>query len=317
MKEESIGNSLITAKPWFTMKKHQLAAFGLLGLAQISVGINITGSKFLISTFPLLFILTGRFFLAAVLLLPLHWCTRERKISLKQHFQQLNARDWLFLFLQAICAGVFFNLLMVLGLRYTSAQSAGIITSTLPALIAIASCIFLKEQFTFKKSICVGFATLGLIIISVHQVTSSPRHTDSLLWGNLLVFLALFPETAYYVLAKVPTKRLPIFLMSGIINAINAIILIPFLIFQVHWPTLHFSILNLGVLILVGVCSGMFYVFWFLGSDKVDTILASLATTIMPISTVLIAWLVLNENLSIYYLVGMILAILSIIAYAV
>ncbi|MBS0350782.1 MAG: DMT family transporter [Proteobacteria bacterium] len=298
------------------MKRTHLYAFGLLALAQLSVGINITGSKFLLSSFPVLFILTGRFFLAAVLLLPLHWCTNEKVIPLKQHFQRLNAKDWLLLFLQAICAGVFFNLLMVLGLGYTDAQSAGIITSTLPALIAVASWIFLRERFTLKKTICVGFATLGLVIISTHHAASEPKHTGSLL-GNLLVFLALLPETAYYVLVKIPTKRLPIFLMSGIINAINAIILFPFLILEVHWCSFHFTTLNLAVLVLVGLSSGMFYLFWYLGSEKVDAIMASLVTTVMPISTVLIAWLVLNETLSTYYLAGMILAILSIVAYAV
>ena len=79
---------------------------------------------------------------------------------------------------QALCAGTFFNFLMVLGLRYTDAQTAGIITSTLPALIAVASWLVLKEQFTFKKSICVACATLGLIVISAHQLGSERSQTS-------------------------------------------------------------------------------------------------------------------------------------------
>src|SRR5579871_5321454 len=112
-------------------KNPSVAGFSLLALAQVMVGTNIVGSKHLVSTTPVLFLITARFFIAAILLLPMHWFTKHRQIPLHIHYKNFKKMDWLMLVAQALCAGVLFNLLMVLGLRYTDAQTAGIITSTL------------------------------------------------------------------------------------------------------------------------------------------------------------------------------------------
>ena len=193
---------------------------------------------------------------------------------------------------------------------------AGIITSSLPALIAIGCWIFLKEKFTLKKIICVGFATLGLIVISGSKFGNHAKESASLL-GIFLIFIALIPEASYYVLTKLQANRLPIFLMSAIINLINAVILVPIMMIHHDYQLLSFSIFDLLILIIISMSSGLFYVFWYLGSEKVDMLMASLATAVMPISTVLIAWLTLGETIDWPTLAGMTLVILSIITYAV
>ncbi|WP_280123504.1 hypothetical protein [Coxiella endosymbiont of Ornithodoros amblus] len=38
---------------------------------------------------------------------------------------------------QALFAGAFFNILLLLGLKYTNVNASGIITSTLPAIVVI------------------------------------------------------------------------------------------------------------------------------------------------------------------------------------
>ncbi len=299
----------------YSHHKHTFGGFGLLALAQTMVAVNIVGSRYLISSVPILFLITGRFLIAAVFLLPMHWLTWEREISLRDHYKILDKTSWMLIIMQALCAGTFFNFLMVLGLRYTDAQTAGIITSTLPALIAVASWLVLKEQFTFKKSICVACATLGLIVISAHQLGSARTQTSFV--GNVLIFLALLPEATYYILVKFQKKRLPIFLMSGTINGINALILIPVMLWQVDWGAIHLTGFDFIILIMIGLSSGLFYVLWYLGADKVDSILAALATAVMPIATVVLAWLTLGETITLYHLIGMGLAIVSIISYAI
>jgi len=56
-------------------------------------------------------------------------------------------------------------------------------------------------------------------------------------------------------------------------------------------------------------------VFWFLGTQHVDGIMASLSTAIMPIATVVLAWIILGEELNSLELAGMGLVIFSIILY--
>ena len=151
-------------------KNYFIQGIVLLILAQTMVGINIVTSKLLLSSIPILFLLAIRFALATVILLPLHWLTPARKITVKKHFSSIQQKDWIFIFAQALSAGILFNCLMLLGLNYTDANVAGIITSALPAIIAIMSWLILGETISAKKSLCVGFATLGLIVIAYDKL---------------------------------------------------------------------------------------------------------------------------------------------------
>lgn len=283
----------------------------LLVLAQTMVGLNIVVSKSIVGTMPVLFLLAVRFSLATIMLLTLHYFSPARKQRVVFYFSQLERQDWIFIVAQALCAGIFFNFLMLYGLKYTDANIAGIITSALPAMIALMSWIVLKEKFSAKKSLCVVFASIGLLIIALDKVRGGALHTAK---GDLLIFLSLLPESLYYILCKLRPNRLPVFFISALLNGINAIILLV-LLFVYPWDGTLDSGAALTLLIL-GVSSGFFYIFWFLGCQRVDGIMSSLSTAIMPVATVIFAWILLGEDLSFAEASGMGLVIFSIVFYA-
>src|SRR3990167_9818771 len=97
-------------------RKHFNQGMLLLILAQTMVGINIVTSKLLLSSIPILFLLAIRFALGTLILLPLHWLTPARKISLRDHFLKMQRKDWIFIFAQGLSAGILFNCFMLLGL---------------------------------------------------------------------------------------------------------------------------------------------------------------------------------------------------------
>lgn len=282
-------------------------------LAQIMVGVNIVFSKYVLSSIPILFILALRFTLAAVILLPLHWLTPAKKFPIYSYFSQLKRRDWFFIFAQALCAGVLFNFLILWGLQYTDANVAGIITSVLPAIIAIMSWIILGEKISGKKAVCVVFATLGLVVIACDKL-SGIKVTHSFL-GDVLVLVSLLPEATYYILSKMHINALPVFLISSLLNGINAILLLFSLGFTA-WDSITIHALDWLILIILGLSSGLFYVFWYFGCQKVDGVMASLSTAIMPLATVIIAWLFLGEQLTMGQATGMGMVLFSIAIYA-
>jgi drug/metabolite transporter (DMT)-like permease len=159
----------------------------------------------------------------------------------------------------------------------------------------------------------VGFATIGLVVISSGNTDTT---LQSSLLGNSLVFLSLLPEASYYVLTKLHPTRLPIFLMSAILNGINALILLPMMFYYVDTKIWHLPSFDWFILVLVGISSGLFYVFWYLGSKKVDAVMAALSTAIMPIATVTIAWLTLGETIGVIQWLGMGFVVFSILTYA-
>ena len=295
-----------------TKKQARLGIICLV-LAQSMVGINIVFAKCLIASVSLPVLLGSRFLLASLMLLPLHWLTKSRKTPLREHFSKLNRKDYLYLIAQAVCAGSLFNFLMFFGLKFTDANLAGIITSALPAIIAIMAWMILDEKFSAKKLVCVAFATLGLAIIAGDKL-QGPGMIHSF-FGDFVVVVSLFPEALYYILCKLRPNKLPVFLIAFLMNAINAVIFLVLLSFiPIH--TSGISIETWTILVLSALSSGLFYVFWLYGSQHVDGMMASLSTAIMPVVTVLFAWLVLSEALSLVECAGMTLVIFSIIVYA-
>ncbi|CDZ78512.1 carboxylate/amino acid/amine transporter [Legionella massiliensis] len=295
------------------MKYEFPQAVCFLILAQLMVSLNIVASKYLIASLPLELMLTLRFALAALILFPLHWLTPARKLTVKQHFSLLGKKDWFFILAQALTAGVLFNFLMLLGLHYTDANVAGIITSALPATIALMSWVVLGEKISGKKSICIAFATLGLVIIAWSKF-QGPTLTHSYL-GDFIILLSLIPEASYYILSKLHSNRLPPFLISSLINAINALILLP-LNALASFDSLSITPWSWLILLALGLSSGLFYVLWYFGSQKVDGVFASLSTAVMPMATVILAWLILGERLTGLQGFGMGLVLLSIAIYA-
>lgn len=284
-----------------------------LTLAQIMVALNIVISKSLLASIPILVMMNIRFAIAALVLLPLHFLSPHRHIPWQEYFKQLTRKDWIFLLAQALCAGVLFNFLMLSGLHATDANIAGIITSALPAMIAIFSWIFLKELISYKKILCILLATAGLLVIAFDKFTTVGEEHSFV--GDAIILLSLVPEAGYYILTKVHTCKLPIFLTSSLLNAINALLLLPISIAQ-GWNPLVMSSSHWLIMIVLGISASLFYVFWLFGCKLVDGLMASLSTAIMPIATVLIAWLLLHEDLSIAEGLGLSLVLLSIVVYS-
>ncbi len=292
---------------------YSLQGLLFLILAQIMVAMNIVASKLLLSSVPILLLLTIRFTLATVILLPLHWLTPSKLFSTRYHFAQLSAKDWFYIFIQALSAGILFNCLMLVGLQYTDANAAGIITSALPALIALMSWIILGEKISGKRGICVCIATVGLVIIACEKLHNIQLNHSFL--GDLIVFFSLIPEASYYVFSKLHPVRLPVFLISALLNGINAI----FLFLMLFFLPLHGGHINRDswlIVFILGLSSGLFYVFWYFGCQCVDGIMASLSTAVMPIATIIFAGVLLHEQLTIGQLIGMSMVMLSVVVYA-
>lgn len=294
------------------MNKKHLYYLSLL-MAQVLVGINIVASKTVVDDFSIFGVLFGRFFVATVVLYGIHCFTSMSRQGDKKNrvkLSHLTARDWCYMTAQGLCGGALFNIMLLWGLNYTSAGSAGIITSMLPAIIVVFSVIFLKERLTAFSTACVCFAVIGLFIINMKNFSVNNM---SMLWGDFLIFLALIPEAVYYILARKYVSSLPLFLTATIMNAVN----LPFSLLCLVLSHSHtFSGVNLHawlILIIIGLATGFFYVFWFYGCRFVKGSVAGLITAAMPLSTLLLASIFLDETIGPFQLLGMIMVIVSII----
>ena len=291
-----------TIKPW--------QGYSFLIFSQIMSGISIVGIKALLNVLSTAEILLIRFFITFALLLTMHFFSGSQTVM---PLKRLKAVDMFYLVIQALCAGLLFNILLFWGMQYTSASIAGIITSTLPAVVVVFSIVFLKEHLKWNTALCLVCAVIGLITINVHNIHIAGSRD---LFGSIIIMLSLVPEAYYYILAKRNSNKLPVFMMAALMNLIN----IPFtclffMIMHLHHPgeLNHVHIYQWALLVLISVTSSLFYVCWFLGIKHVPASKAGLTTALMPISTLALAYIFLHETITIIQFIGMLLVIASIL----
>lgn len=275
-------------------KKSVLIGIFFLFLSQAMVSINIVFAKLLIGSLPIFLLLFLRFGIASLIVLPFYWTHKIKGESIHGHLKTFNRKDWFYHLVQALCPGLIFNFLMLSGLHYTDANIAAIITSGMPSIIVVMAWIFLQDSSSLNKLLCVGITTMGLIIIAVDKYKIKEAYHS--LWGDTLIFLSLIPEAIYYLNHRFYQSKLPVFLNSSLVNALNALFILP-LLFLIPYEWTIPSLREISYLLLIGSSSSFFYVFWSLGSCRVDNTLSSLSTALMPIITVFLAYEILNEQL--------------------
>ena len=77
------------------------------------------------------------------------------------------------------------------------------------------------------------------------------------------------------------------------------------------------SINDMLILFAIGLASALFYVFWYLGCQHISGAAAGLFTAVMPVATLLIAWLFLGETILIVQMLGILLVLISIVLNAI
>ncbi len=292
------------------MEHKDYRGYTFLFVSQLMVGINIVGAKFLTPAIPIFTLLSFRFFIATMVLWLLYQLMPNRTNNNTIGMKQLQRKDWLFIILQSTCAGILFNLLLITGLHYTDANIAGIITSALPMMITLLAILLLGERLTKSYLFCLITATFGILIIALSKLNQSSTHYS--LIGDLLIFLSLIPEALYYIFNRMHPNRLPVLLYAAICNGINTLLSIPFVISS---HLLHLNTITLtqwSIICAIGLASGLFIIFWVIGSRTVDNSTAILFTTTMPLSTIAIAWLCLSEDISWTQCLGMLVIIAAI-----
>ncbi len=272
------------------------------------VAITVTGSKYLSAHVHVITVVFFRFGIATMLLLV--FCLIQKDGLSIKHFTHLKKKEWILIACQGICAGVLFNSLVMLGLQYTDASVAGIIISVLPALIAAGAVVFLRERLSMPTVIALVMAIGGLIVINAQHLSLG---TKGYLLGDFIVFIALLPEAAYFVLSRFYENRLPVFHLSLLMNGVNFLCLMPIAFISGFDYVLQFVNLNVfEVMLLTGIASSFFYVFWSMGAKVIPASRAGLFTAMGPLLIMIIAYLFLGEAISSIQLLGMLLVMTSI-----
>jgi drug/metabolite transporter (DMT)-like permease len=283
----------------------RLGAVLLLVGAMALTGSNVALGKAIVAEVPVYVFVLFRFAVAsAALALMVRGESGPRLI-------EMRPSEWRDLTLMALLGMVGFTALMLEGLKRTSAVDAGIITATMPAIVAALGMLFLGDRLSRLQALAVGLAVGGLVLV---QTTGAPGGASTLL-GNLLVGGAVLCEASFVILGKrLAPPYQPLRLSLGA-NLVGLVLSIPLALIDA--PALNLAAIRPGMWLLgtwYALSASVFCLWlWYRGLPHVETWLAGLATAAIPVAALATSALYLGEAIAPAKLAGAALVIAAIV----
>ena len=254
------------------------------------VGGNVGIGKSIVASVPVPLFALLRFVIALAVLWPLLRPAKMRRVA---------RGEWVNLFLQAFFGTFGFTLLMLNGVARTSAVAAGVITSTIPAVVALFAWIFLKEKPGGRAFASIGLAIAGVLVINVAQSGDGAGSAGmSSLTGNLMVLGAVCCESIYVILSRRLTQTLPAIDICAYTHGIGFLLMLPpgmSSIAGFDWTSV--DALTWALVIWYGLSASIFsFWLWMKGIRHVDGSLAGVFCAVLPIAAALYGIAFLGER---------------------
>ena len=241
-----------------------------------------------------------RFAVASLFLLFLTWKI-EKKLPVPKGSQ-------IFSLLLLGLTGVFsYNLFFFKGLKLIEAGRAAIIIANNPIFIALFSAVFFKEKLNALKILGIMISVSGAMV-AISEGNFADLLEGRLGWGEFYIFLCVASWVVFSLLGKAVMSGLsPLasVLYSSITGTI--LLLIPALM-EGLTNCIYYSIPDWGNIFYLGFFGTVLGFVWFYeGIHQIGPTRAGLFINFVPISAILLAFLILGEPLTISLLIGTIL----------
>jgi drug/metabolite transporter (DMT)-like permease len=228
------------------------------------------------------------------------------------------------LFLESFLGNFLFSIFMLFGVSMTTAVAAGVVMSSIPAVVALLSWLFLRERISGRSLAGIACAAIGIALFSLQKAdpTASATTDTATLWGmnrnlvgNSLVFAAVVCEAAYVVIGKRLTDGLGPKRISAIINLWGFALVTPMGL----WAAWHFDFAAVSgsiwaLLVFYALAASMWTVWlWMTGLKRVPASQAGVFTVMLPISAAAIGVLFMGERLSALQTMAFAIALLGLL----
>lgn len=197
--------------------------------------------------------------------------------------------------------GVFaYNVLFFKGLRLIEASRASLIVATCPAFIAAASALFLKERLSLTKMIGIPLSVLGAVVV-ISKGRLDQLATGGVGLGELCILGCVLSWVAYSLIGKVAMRHLSPLVSVSYSSLIGAAgLFVPALLFDSLPSNIgRASLLDWTSILYLAVCGTVIGFVWFYeGVKAVGPTRAGLFINFVPISAVILAGLMLHEQVT-------------------
>lgn len=220
-------------------------------------------------------------------------------------------RDGALLVGQAATGSVGYTILLIAGVKRTSAADAGIVIGTLPAAAALVAIVVLGERLSKRTIGAVALATAGVLLVISAPSTISGEQSSML--GDALVLGAVFCECLFILLNKRLSQPWPPLALSTAMSGLGLLIAGAFSITAISQLQAIPMSAGLAVLYYALVPTVIGFWLWYSGAARVSGGEAAIFTAIAPITGVILAWLLLGDALTLFRLLGLIAVIAAVL----
>lgn len=275
----------------------RLLAYVCLALSMSLVGAYVALTKPLALALPVFLLGWLRFGIGGIAML--RWLRKPAGEP------PLSGQTRKLIFLESFLGNFLFTLCMIVGVSLTSAVSAGVIMSAIPAMVALMSWIFLKEEIGPRVWAAVACGALGIGLLSLAQAGApdAPQASSDggRAWlGNVLIFGAVLCEASYAVIGKKLTAVLSPKRISAIINLWGFVLMTPLGLYTALQFDFAAVRVEMWVLLLFYALAASVWTvwLWMTGLKSVPASRAGVFTVMLPISAALVGVLALGETLT-------------------
>ncbi len=221
-------------------------------------------------------------------------------------------RDELVMLLLGITGGSLYFLTENASMLFTTATNTSLIVCTCPlfAMLLVAIVYRHTEHITRMQAVGSLIACLGMVVVVLNG--RFVLHLSPL--GDLLAFGACLCWAFYSLLMKSALKRYNSFFITRKVFFYGIVTIIPYYIVDPGFPPLEVIVrpdVLWNLLFLSVVASLVCYILWNWVISELGAVVATNWVYFNPIVTILFAWWLLHEQITVWFLLGSLLIIVG------
>lgn len=222
--------------------------------------------------------------------------------------RQLFRRHWKMVLLLSIPSITIFNAFIYHALQTTTATNTALVNAMIPILIALTAWPILGERLSLRQGFGVLISFLGLVFI-VTRGEPMVLKSLTLSTGDLWTLGAGVAWALYSVLLrKRPREMDPVAFLTLLI-IFGILVSLPWYVWELHtkggFGLSPVTLASLGYVALFP--SVLSFIFWNNGIEKVGANRTGIFMHLIPVFSIIMAVLFLEERLRPYHLLGMLL----------
>lgn len=284
--------------------KDRLERYMMLIATVFWAGAFIAG-KFSIAEFPVFSLVFFRFLIATIIIFII-------MIKVEENWK-ITKKDLKLFVTLGVVGMIGYHVFFFLSLKYTTATNSSLIGATNPIVTTILACIFLKEKITSKSLIGIFISLFGVMLIATDgdmNILFGFKFNT----GDILMIIAVFCWAAYGILSK---KALEIYSPIKITSysfLTCVILLTPFVVYEKPWAYLPNITVNgwISVIYMAIFPSVFGYLIQQMSNKKIGPTKTSLYINLVPVISMVLAFFILGESISLIKIGSGILIILGI-----